>query len=116
MHWELRFAFTIFVGANRYSNLSLMKTSNVLVIRESSLNSDQVIKNFNTRKKCGAEPWGLCKTTRNFKQNILDFYPYRRPLAAKQLLKEKSNAKGFDYAQCDTEVPKKMKNNSFQFL
>ena len=48
--------------------------------------------------------WRLYKTTNTVKQHIREHSPYRRSLAAEQLLEEIKQGKLFGYVQCDIEV------------
>ena len=51
------------------------------------------------------EWWRLYKTTKTVKQHIREHFPYRRSLAAEQLLEAIKKGKLFGYVQCDIEVP-----------
>ena len=51
------------------------------------------------------EWWRLYKTNNTVKQHIREHFPYRRSLAAEQLLEEIKKGKLFGYVQCDIEVP-----------
>ena len=53
------------------------------------------------------EWWRLYKTTNTVKQHIREYFPYRRSLAAEQLLEEIKEGKLFGYVLCDIEVPVK---------
>ena len=46
----------------------------------------------------------LYKITNTVKQHIRQHFPYRRLLAAEQLLKEVKEGKLFGYVQCDIET------------
>ena len=61
------------------------------------------------------EWWRLYKTTNTVKQHIREHFPYRRSLAAEQLLEEKKNGKLFGYVQCDIEVPENLRANFANF-
>ena len=61
------------------------------------------------------EWWGLYKTTNTVKQHIRERFPYRRSLAAEQLLEEIKKGKLFGYVQCDIEVPENLKANFANF-
>ena len=61
------------------------------------------------------EWWGLYKTTNSVKQHIRQRFPYRRSLAAEQLLEEIKKGKLFGYVQCDIEVPEKLRVNFANF-
>ena len=65
--------------------------------------------------ECGSANGGDYKTTNTVKQHIREHFPYRRSLAAEQLLQEIKKGKLFGYVQCDIEVPEKLSskfNNS----
>ena len=51
------------------------------------------------------EWWRLYKTTNTVKQNIREHFPYRRSMAAEQLLEKIKKGKLFGYMQCDIEKP-----------
>ena len=51
------------------------------------------------------EFWRLYKTTKTVKQHIREHFPYRRSLAAEQVLEDIKKGKLFGYVQCDIEVP-----------
>ena len=53
----------------------------------------------------------LYKTANTVKQHIREQFPYRRSLAAKQLLEEIKKGKLFGYVQCDIEVPESLRAN-----
>ena len=55
--------------------------------------------------------WRLYKTTNTLKQHIQEHFPYRRSLAAEQLLEEIKKRKLFDYVQCDFGVPENLRAN-----
>ena len=55
------------------------------------------------------EWWRLYKTTNTVKQHIREHFPYRRSLAAEQLLEEIKKGKLFGYVQCDTEVSENLR-------
>ena len=61
------------------------------------------------------EWWRLYKTTNTVKQHVREHFPYRRSLAAEQLLEEMKKGKFFGYVQCVIEVPENLrsKNNKF---
>ena len=63
--------------------------------------------------KC--EWWRLYKTTNTVKQHIREHFPYRRSLAAEQLLKEIKEGKLFGYVHCDIEVPENLSANFGNF-
>ena len=54
------------------------------------------------------EWWRLYKTTNTVEQHIGEHFPYRRSLAAEQLLEEIKKGKLFGYVQCDIEVPENL--------
>ena len=51
------------------------------------------------------EWWRLFRATNTVKQHILEHFPYRRSLAAEQLLEDIKEGKLFGYVQCHIEVP-----------
>ena len=59
--------------------------------------------------------WRLHKTTKTVKQRIRELFPYRRSLAAEQLLEEVKKGKLFGYVQCDIEVPENLRANFANF-
>ena len=61
------------------------------------------------------EWWRLYKTTNTVKQLIREHFPYRRSLAAEQLLEERKRGTFFGYVQCDIEVPENLIANFANF-
>ena len=61
------------------------------------------------------EWWRLYKTTNTVKLHIREHFPYRRSLAAEQLLEEIKKGKFFGYVQCDIEVPKILRSTFDNF-
>ena len=59
--------------------------------------------------------WRLYKTTNIVKQHIREHFPYRRSLAAEQLLEEIKKGKLFGYVQCDIEVHENLRLNFNNF-
>ena len=59
--------------------------------------------------------WSLYKTTNTVKQHIREHFPYRRSLAAVQLLEEKNTGKLFGFVQCVFEVPNNFRSNFDNF-
>ena len=57
----------------------------------------------------------LYKTTNTVKQHIREHFPYRRSLAAEQLLEEIKKGKLLGYEQCDIEVPENLRKNFASF-
>ena len=62
------------------------------------------------------EWWRLYKTTNTVKQHIREHFPYRRSLAAEQLLEEIKKGKLFGFVQCEIEVPEVLRSNFDSFL
>ena len=62
------------------------------------------------------EWWRLYETTVTVKQHIGEHFPYRRSLAAEQLLEEIKERKLFGYLQCDIELPEKLRSKLLTFL
>ena len=114
------FAFTTSVPVKSCVLLSLKRVFNVVARKESSMHWDDTIykRKVSRLLKCGSangEWWRLYKTTNTVKQHIREHYPYRRSLAAEQLLKEIKKGKLFGYVQCDIEVPKNLRANFANF-
>ena len=61
------------------------------------------------------EWWRLYKTTNTVKQHIREHFPYRRSLAAEQLLEEVKKEKLFGYVQCDIGLPKSLRSKIDNF-
>ena len=59
--------------------------------------------------------WRLYKTTNTVNQHIWEQFPYRRSLAAEQLLEEMKKGKLFGCVQCDIEVPENLRANFANF-
>ena len=59
--------------------------------------------------------WRLYKTTNTVKQHIREHFPYRRSLAAEQLLEEIKRGTLFGYVHCDIEVPENLRANFVNF-
>ena len=72
-------------------------------------------KSFKVIEIWECELWRLCKTTKTVKQHIRKHFPYRRSLAAEQLLEEIKKGKLFGYVQCDIEVPENLRANFANF-
>ena len=72
-------------------------------------------KGFNVIEMWECEWWRLYKTTNSVKQHIREHFPYRRSLAAVQLLEEIKKEKLFGYVQCDIEVPENLRANFANF-
>ena len=68
-------------------------------------------KGFKVTEMWECEWWRLYKTTNTLKQHIREHFPYRRSLAAEQLLEEIKKGKLFGYVQCDIEVHEKLRAN-----
>ena len=61
------------------------------------------------------EWWRLYKKTNTVKQHIREHFPYRRSVAAEQLLEEIKKGKLFGYVQCDIEVPENLRSKFVNF-
>ena len=72
-------------------------------------------KGFNVFEMWECEWWRLYKTINTVKQNIGEHFPYRRSLAAEQLLEEIKEGKLSGYVQCDIEVPENLRANFANF-
>ena len=72
-------------------------------------------KSFKVIETRECEWWRLYKTTDTVKQHIREHFPYRRSLAAEQLLEEIKKGKLFGYVQCDIEVPENLRANFANF-
>ena len=57
----------------------------------------------------------LYKTNNTVKQHIREYFPYRRSLAAEQLLEEIKKGKVFGYVQWDIEVPESLRSKFNNF-
>ena len=62
------------------------------------------------------EWWRLYKTTNTVKQHIREHFPFRRSIAAEQLLEEIKKGKLFSYVQCDIEVPETLRSKVSNFI
>ena len=72
-------------------------------------------KGFNVIEMWECEWWRLYKTSNTVKQHIREHFPYRRSLAAEQLLEEIKKGKIFGYVQCDIEVPENFRSKFVNF-
>ena len=72
-------------------------------------------KGFKVIEMWECEWWRLYKTTKTVKQHVQEHFPYRRSLAAEQLLEEIKKGKLFGYVQCDTQVPKNLRSKINNF-
>ena len=91
-------------------------TFSVVAKRETSMHSDDTIyKGFKVIEMWDCEWWRLYKTTNTVKQHIRGDFPYRRSLAAEQLLEQIKKRKLFGYVQCDTEVPENLRSKFINF-
>ena len=72
-------------------------------------------KGFKVIEMWECEWWRLYKTTNTVKQHIREHFPYRRSLAAEQLLEEIKKGKLFGYVQWDIEVPENLRANFANF-
>ena len=66
-------------------------------------------KGFKVNEKWECEWWRLYKTTNTVKQHIGEHFPYRRSLAAEQLLEEIREGKVVGYVQSNIGVPEKLR-------
>ena len=66
-------------------------------------------KGFKVIEMCECEWWRLYKTTNTVKQHIREHLPYKRSLAAEQLLEDIKKGKLFGYVQCDIEEPESLR-------
>ena len=62
-------------------------------------------KGFKGFEMWECEWWRLYKTTNTVEQHIREHFPYKRSLAAEELLEDIKEGKLFGYVQCDVEVP-----------
>ena len=62
------------------------------------------------------EVWRMYKTTKTVEQHIRKHFPYRRSLAADELLEAIMQGKLFGYVQCEIEVPENLRANFANFL
>ena len=72
-------------------------------------------KGFKVIKTWECEWRRLYKTTNTVIQHIREHFPYRRSLAAEQLLEEIKKGKLFGYVQCDIEVPEILRSKLDDF-
>ena len=72
-------------------------------------------KGFKVIEIWECERWRLYKTTNTVKQHIREHFPYKRSLAAEQLLEEKKKEKLSGYVHCDFEVPEKLRSKIYKF-
>ena len=72
-------------------------------------------KGFKVNEMWECEWWRLYKTTKTVEQHIREHFPYRRSLAAEQLLEEIKEGKFFGYVQCYIEVPENLRPNFANF-
>ena len=63
--------------------------------------------------KC--EWWRLYRTTNTLRQQIREHFPYRRSIAAEQILEEIKKGILFGYVQCDIEVAENLRANFAKF-
>ena len=110
-------AFITFVPVKSSAHLSLNKIFNVLARRELDALKRHYMqeKGFKGIEMWECEWWRLYKTTSTVKQHIREHFPYRRSLAAEQLLEEIKEGKLFGYVQCDIEVPENLRANFANF-
>ena len=71
---------------------------------------------FTVIEKWECEWWRLHKTTTYFKLHIREYFRQRRSLTEHQLLERIKKVHFFYYAQCDIEVPQKLRANFANFL
>ena len=102
-------AFTTSASAKSCVPLSLKRIINVVASKKREL--DAMRRHYIQEKGCKViemwecEFWRLYKTTKTVKQHIREHFPYRRSLAAEQVLEDIKKGKLFGYVQCDIEVP-----------
>ena len=72
-------------------------------------------KGFKVIEMWECEWWRLYKTTNTVKQHIREHFPYRRSLAAEQLLEEVKKGKLLGYVQCNIEVPENLRSKFVNF-
>ena len=72
-------------------------------------------KGFKVIEMWEYEWWRVYKTPNTAKQHIRKHFPYKRSLAAEQLLEEIKEGKLFGYVQCDIEVPESIRENFANF-
>ena len=72
-------------------------------------------KGFKVIEMWVCEWWRLQKTTSTVKQHIREDFPYRRSVAAEQLLEEVKKGKFFGYVQCEIEVPENLRSKFHNF-
>ena len=67
-------------------------------------------KGFKVIEMWECEWWRLYKTTNTVKQHIREHFPYKRSLAAEELLEEIKAGKLIGCLQCDIEVPENLRS------
>ena len=72
-------------------------------------------KGYKVIKMWECDWWRLYKTTNTGRQHIRKHFPYRRSLAAEQLLEEIKEGKLFGYVQCDNEVKENLRSKFGNF-
>ena len=109
--------FTTSVPVKSCVLLSLKRKFNVVARRELDALRGHYIqeKGFKFTEMWECEWWRLYKTTNTLKQHIREHFPYRRSLAAEQLLEEIKKGKLFGYVQCDIEVHENSRANFANF-
>ena len=61
------------------------------------------------------EWWNLYKTTTCVKEQLREYFPYKRPLREERLLEQTRGDNLFGYVQCDIEMPEELKKNFANF-
>ena len=98
--------------------LSPKRIFNVVARRESWMHRDDTIYKIKGSKFIEMWEFEKCrlyKTSNTVKQHIREHFPYRRSLAAEQLLEEIKEGKLFGYVQCDFEVPENLRSEFVNF-
>ena len=111
-------AFTTYVPVKSCVLLSLKKIFTVVARRESSMHWDDTIYKRKATKFIEMwewDRWRLYKTSKTVEQHNREHFPFRRSLAAEQLLEELKEGKLFGYVQCDIEVPESWRTNIANF-
>ena len=72
-------------------------------------------KGYKVMEMWECEWWRLYKTTNTVKQHIREHFPYRRSIAAEQVLEEIKEGKLFGYGQCDIDVPENLRSKFVNF-
>ena len=110
-------AFTTSLPVKSCVFLSLKRIFNVVARRAlDALRRHNIQeKGYKVIEMWECEWWRLYKTTKTVKKHIREHFPYRRSLAAEQLLEEIKEGKLVGHVQCIIELPEKLRANFANF-